>query len=178
MTQGWYYVESLTGQRHDRVQTESQITTVDSCFDLVGSLQHGVASCEVFSWSSDIHKLTICRWWWTRMKLKSKSLPIGQCHIVSFFLFQVQQNLRTSFSWIADHILITATTLRNHFAISDLAFRIKGEGVSRGGGWGRSKIGSRAFSFLTPSPLYACYAGGVSYDSTYFLRSDGWIFLM
>ena len=41
--------ESLTGLRHDRVQTESQIATVDSCFDLVGSLQHGVASCEVFS---------------------------------------------------------------------------------------------------------------------------------
>ena len=35
MMQGWYYVESLTGQRHDRVQTESQIATVDSCFDLV-----------------------------------------------------------------------------------------------------------------------------------------------
>ena len=49
-------MESLTGQRHDRVQTESQIATVDSCFDLVGSLQHGVASCEVFSWSTDIHK--------------------------------------------------------------------------------------------------------------------------
>ena len=48
--QGWYYVESLKGQRrHDRVQTESQIATVDSCFDLVGSLQHRVASCEVFS---------------------------------------------------------------------------------------------------------------------------------
>ena len=31
-------------QRHDRVQTESQIATVDSCFDLVGSLQHGVAA--------------------------------------------------------------------------------------------------------------------------------------
>ena len=29
----------LKGQRHDRVQTESQIATVDSCFDLVGSLQ-------------------------------------------------------------------------------------------------------------------------------------------
>ena len=54
--QGWYYVESLTGQRHDRVQSESQIATMDSCFDLVGSLQHGVASCEVFSWSTDIHK--------------------------------------------------------------------------------------------------------------------------
>ena len=33
----------------ERVQTESQIATVDSCFDLVGSLQHGVASCEVFA---------------------------------------------------------------------------------------------------------------------------------
>ena len=54
--------ESLTGQRHDRVPTESQIATVDSCFDLVGSLQHGVASCEVFSWSTDIHKPAICRW--------------------------------------------------------------------------------------------------------------------
>ena len=49
MMQGWYYVESLTGQWHDRVQTESQIATVDSCFDLIGSLQHGVASCEVCS---------------------------------------------------------------------------------------------------------------------------------
>ena len=43
-------------QQHDRVQTDSHITTVDSCFDFVGSLQHGVASCEVFSWSTDIHK--------------------------------------------------------------------------------------------------------------------------
>ena len=43
--QGWYYVESLTGQRHDRVQTaKPRIATVDSCFDLVGSCQHGVAS--------------------------------------------------------------------------------------------------------------------------------------
>ena len=73
--------ESLTGQWHDRVQTESQIATVDSCFDLVGSLQHGVASCEVFSWSTDVHTLTICRWWWPQIKLKSKSLPIGQCHM-------------------------------------------------------------------------------------------------
>ena len=71
MVRGWYYVESLTGQRHDRVQTGSQIATVDRCFDLVGSLQHGVASCEVFSWSTDIHKPTICRWWWPQMKLKS-----------------------------------------------------------------------------------------------------------
>ena len=36
--QGWYYVESLTGQQHDRVQTESQIVTVD----FFVSLQHGV----------------------------------------------------------------------------------------------------------------------------------------
>ena len=26
-------------------------------------------------------KPTICRWWWPEMKLKSKSLPIGQCHM-------------------------------------------------------------------------------------------------
>ena len=38
MMQGWYYVESLTGHRRDRVQTESQIATVDSCFDLVAEL--------------------------------------------------------------------------------------------------------------------------------------------
>ena len=55
MMQGWYYVESLTGQRHDSIQTESQIATVDSCFDLVGSLQHVVASCEVFSWSHPLY---------------------------------------------------------------------------------------------------------------------------
>ena len=31
---------------------------MDSCFDLVGSRQHGVASYEIFSWSADIHILT------------------------------------------------------------------------------------------------------------------------
>ena len=46
MMRGGYYVESLTGERHDRVLTESQIATVDGCFDLVGSLQHGVASAK------------------------------------------------------------------------------------------------------------------------------------
>ena len=30
---------------------------MDSCFDLVGSRQHGVASYEVISWSTDIHIL-------------------------------------------------------------------------------------------------------------------------
>ena len=74
MMQGWYYVESLTGQWHDSVQTESQSATVDSCFDLIGSLQHGVASCEVCSWLTEIHKPTKCRWWWPQMKLKSNVL--------------------------------------------------------------------------------------------------------
>ena len=38
-------VENLTRQRHDRDQTENQqnAATVDSCFELVGSRQHGVA---------------------------------------------------------------------------------------------------------------------------------------
>ena len=31
---------------------------MDSCFDLVGSRQGGVASYEIFSWSTDIHILT------------------------------------------------------------------------------------------------------------------------
>ena len=30
-----------------------KIATVDSCFDLVGSGQHGVASYELISWSTD-----------------------------------------------------------------------------------------------------------------------------
>ena len=36
-------VENLTRQRHDRDQTENQqnAVTVDSCFELVGSRQHG-----------------------------------------------------------------------------------------------------------------------------------------
>ena len=56
--QGWYYagyyVESLTGQRYDKDQTESQrVATVDSCFDLVGSRQHGVAGNEIICWSTD-----------------------------------------------------------------------------------------------------------------------------
>ena len=42
MMQGCYYEESLTGQRQDRVQTESQIATVGSCFHLFGPRQHGV----------------------------------------------------------------------------------------------------------------------------------------
>ena len=44
--QGWSdCVENLTRQRHDRNQTENQqnAATVDSCFELVGSRQHGVA---------------------------------------------------------------------------------------------------------------------------------------
>ena len=42
-------VENLTRQRHDRGQTENQqnAATVDSCFELVGSRQHGVAQQKV-----------------------------------------------------------------------------------------------------------------------------------
>ena len=36
---------------------------------------------EVFSWSTDIHILTKCRWWWPQMKLKSKFLPIGMASV-------------------------------------------------------------------------------------------------
>ena len=42
-------VENLIRQRHDRDQTENQrnAATVDSCFELVGSRQHGVAQQKV-----------------------------------------------------------------------------------------------------------------------------------
>ena len=42
-------VENLTRQRHDRDQTENQqnAATVDSCFELVGSRQHGLAQQKV-----------------------------------------------------------------------------------------------------------------------------------
>ena len=76
--QGWYYVKSLTGQRHDRVQTESQQlqswTAVSTLLGLVSKLY------EVISWLTDIHILTI-RWWWPQMELESKFLPIGQSHM-------------------------------------------------------------------------------------------------
>ena len=42
-------VEKLTRQRHDRDQTKNHhnAATVDSCFELVGSRQHGVAQQKV-----------------------------------------------------------------------------------------------------------------------------------
>ena len=42
-------VENLTRQRHDRDLTENQqnAATVDSCFELVGFRQHGVAQQKV-----------------------------------------------------------------------------------------------------------------------------------
>ena len=51
MMQGWYYVKNLTGQRHDRVQTESQQLQP---WTAVSTLL-GVASYEIFSLSTDIH---------------------------------------------------------------------------------------------------------------------------
>ena len=47
--QGSYWVENLTRQRHDGDQTENQqnAATVDSCFELVGSRQHGVAQHKI-----------------------------------------------------------------------------------------------------------------------------------
>ena len=43
------YVENLIRHRHDRDQTANQqnAATVDSCFELVGSRQHGVAQQKV-----------------------------------------------------------------------------------------------------------------------------------
>ena len=67
MMQSWYYVESLTGQRHDRVQTESQElqpwTAVSTLLGLVSAVW------QVKKKSLDIAK---CWWWWPQMKFESK----------------------------------------------------------------------------------------------------------
>ena len=43
----------LNRQRHEGPNWKPRITTVDSCVDLGGSRQHGEASNEVISWSTD-----------------------------------------------------------------------------------------------------------------------------
>ena len=58
--QGWYYVESLTGQQQDRVQTENQElqpwTAVSTLLGLVSTFFVASSSDEVISWSTD-HQL-------------------------------------------------------------------------------------------------------------------------
>ena len=81
MMQGWYYVKSLTGQRHDRVQLKANNCNRGQLFRpyWVSSARRSKLY-EVFSWLTDIHILTM-RWWWPQMELESKFLPIGQCHM-------------------------------------------------------------------------------------------------
>ena len=55
--------ENLTRQRHDSDQTENQqnAATVDSCFELVGSRQHGVAQQNVEQ-PTRVEWSTKCTW--------------------------------------------------------------------------------------------------------------------
>ena len=77
--QGWYYV--VTGATTWKSPNcKARIAIVHSCFDLVESRLHGVASYEVISWLTDIHKPTKCRRWWPQMKLKSK---INLCQLTN-----------------------------------------------------------------------------------------------
>ena len=67
MMQGWYYVKSLTGQRHDRVKTGQLFRP---CW--VSSAQcHKKWSTRLAERSS-----TKCKWWWPKMKLKSKIFAV------------------------------------------------------------------------------------------------------
>ena len=53
-------------------------------------------------WLTDIHKPTKCRWWWPRMKLKSKFLPIWNfCQI---WHWPIGRNLDLSFIWGHHHL--------------------------------------------------------------------------
>ena len=80
MMQGWYYVKSLTGQRLDRVQTESQqlqpCTAVSTLLGLVSTVWQAMKYS-----AGRLISIYSLRWWWPQMKLKSKSWPIGQCHM-------------------------------------------------------------------------------------------------
>ena len=102
MMQGWYYVKSLTGQRHDRVQLKANNCNRGQLFRpyWVSSARRSKLY-EVFSWLTDIHILTM-RWWWPQMELESKFLPIGQCHM---------QNAYQSTGWIL-HIACYAVLTR------------------------------------------------------------------
>ena len=77
MMQGWYSRRKL-----NRATTWSgpncgkqRIATVDSCFDLVGSRQYGVAKNEVIGWSTDHPRNA------DGDDLRKKILQIGQCHM-------------------------------------------------------------------------------------------------
>ena len=69
-------LENLTRQRHDREQTENQqnAATVDSCFELVGSRQLGVAQQKVEQ-PTRVEWSTKCTWWWFRMGPNSDIRP-------------------------------------------------------------------------------------------------------
>ena len=68
-------VENLR-QRHDRDRTENRqnAATVDSCFELVGSRQHGVAQQKVEQPTGG-QLSTKCRWFWFRMGPNSEVCP-------------------------------------------------------------------------------------------------------
>ena len=67
------YVENLTRQRHDRDQTENQqnAATVDSCSELVGSRQHGVAQQKVEQ-PTRVEWSTKCTWELTNIMSQSQ----------------------------------------------------------------------------------------------------------
>ena len=68
--QGWYYVKSLTGQRHDRVQTESQ------------QLQPGTAVSTLIFWIFPIVPChAFCMWHWPVGKDLDLSFIWGHHHL-------------------------------------------------------------------------------------------------
>ena len=120
MMQGLYYVKSLTGQRHVWVQTESQQlqpwTAVSTLLGLVSTLQQAMkySACRLTS----IYSL---RWWWPQIKLKSKSLPIGQCHMQNAWQRTIGILMRD----------FGATNLRRSVFFSDLPLQLLRHGAAR-----------------------------------------------
>ena len=80
-----------------------------------------VIMCKESSWLTDIHKPTKCRRWWPQMKLKSKSLPIGQCHMQNAWQGPALHHRLLVFLFLADQIFYRSYINRQHFRLRSFA---------------------------------------------------------
>ena len=115
MMQGWYYVESLTGQWHDRVQTESQIATVD----------RDPICCSFFTWFG--HDFPAGQFVCSQFPYRSNDtifwiFPIVPCHAFCKWHWPIGKDLDLSFIWGHHHLhLVGLWMSANQLHTSQLA---------------------------------------------------------
>ena len=94
----------LNRQRHDRIQTESQIATADSCFRPCWVSSARCSKLWVFSWSTDIHKPTVCN---TIFSI----FPIVPSHAFCMWHWPIGKDSDLSFIWGHHHLHIYIATI-------------------------------------------------------------------